>query len=147
AEPVGQPFHLVVDVDAVEEQLHLPERFRSGLGDVVAWAHGCCVVYDTTRVSLVVSHFRRIFSGSYSSARRDAAGALHNSMLRASRASLAVASARLRSHPFRPLLVVGGVALAFAMLLSVLGGSLAARQQAVGRALAAVPENTRGFRV
>jgi hypothetical protein len=45
------------------------------------------------------------------------------------------------------LLVVGGVALAFATFLSVLGGSLVARQQSLGRALAAVPESTRAFRV
>ncbi len=68
-------------------------------------------------------------------------------LLRAARASLAVTSARLRSQPLRPGLVVSGVALAFAMLVSVLGGSLVARQQELGRALAAVPENARGFRV
>jgi len=68
-------------------------------------------------------------------------------LLRAARASLAVTGARLRSQPLRPALVVIGVALAFAMLVSVLGGSLAARQQALGRALAALPESARGFRV
>jgi hypothetical protein len=65
----------------------------------------------------------------------------------AARAALAVASARLRSQPVRPALVVAGVALAFAMLVSVLGGSLVARQQALGRALAGVPESARGLRV
>jgi hypothetical protein len=44
-------------------------------------------------------------------------------------------------------LVVVGVALAFAMLVSVLGGSLVARQQTLGRSLASVPESARGFRV
>jgi hypothetical protein len=39
------------------------------------------------------------------------------------------------------------VALAFAMLVSVLGGSLTARQQALTRAVTAVPESARGFRV
>jgi hypothetical protein len=70
-----------------------------------------------------------------------------HSLLRAARASLAVTSARLHSQPLRPVLVVSGVGLAFAMLVSVLGGSLVARQQALGRALAAVPESARGFRV
>jgi hypothetical protein len=63
------------------------------------------------------------------------------------RATLAVAGARLRSQPLRPALLVGGVALAFAMVVSVLGGSLVARQLALARALAALPESARGFRV
>ena len=66
--------------------------------------------------------------------------------VREGRAALAVAGARLRSQPVRPALVVGGVALAFAMLVSVLGGSLVARQQALHRSLAAVPASARGFR-
>jgi hypothetical protein len=66
---------------------------------------------------------------------------------RAARAALGVSGARLRSQPLRPVLVVVGVALAFAMLVSVLGGSLVARQQALGRSLASVPESARGFRV
>jgi hypothetical protein len=68
-------------------------------------------------------------------------------LLGAARAPLGVAAARLRSEPLRPALVVVGVALAFALLVSVLGGSLVARQQALGRALAALPESARGFRV
>jgi hypothetical protein len=66
---------------------------------------------------------------------------------RAARAALSVAGARLRSQPLRPALVVAGVALAFAMLVSVLGGSLVARQQALERTLAAAPASAQGFRV
>ncbi|HKP17434.1 MAG TPA: hypothetical protein VJT84_03075, partial [Gaiellaceae bacterium] len=66
---------------------------------------------------------------------------------RAGRAALAVSGARLRSHPLRPALVVLGVALAFAMLVSVLGGSLVARQQALHRSLDEVSPSARGFRV
>jgi hypothetical protein len=43
--------------------------------------------------------------------------------------------------------VVAGVALAFAMAVAVLGGSLVARQQALGRALGALPDSAQGFRV
>jgi hypothetical protein len=67
--------------------------------------------------------------------------------LNAARAPVAVASARLRAQLLRPVLVVSGVALAFAMLVAVLGGSLVARQQALTRAVAALPESARGFRV
>ena len=63
------------------------------------------------------------------------------------RAPLAVAAARLRAQPLRPALLVGGVALAFALLLSVLGGTLAARQQSLQRTLAALPQSERGFRI
>jgi hypothetical protein len=45
------------------------------------------------------------------------------------------------------MLVVAGVALAFTMVASVLGGSLIARQQALGRSLAAVPASAKSFRV
>src|SRR5437762_10724003 len=62
-------------------------------------------------------------------------------------APLAVAAARLRAQPLRPALLVGGVALAFAMLVAVLAGSLVARQQALRRTLAATPESVRGFRI
>jgi hypothetical protein len=62
-------------------------------------------------------------------------------------APLAVAAARLRSQPLRPALLVGGVALAFALLLSVLGGTLAARQQSLHRTLEALPQSERGFRI
>ena len=69
------------------------------------------------------------------------------SPLAAARAPLAVAAARLQSRPLRAGLVVTGVALAVAMLASVLGGGLVARQQALGRALAAVPAAARAFQV
>ena len=45
------------------------------------------------------------------------------------------------------MLVVAGVALAFAMTVAIVGGSLVARQQALGRALGALPESAQGFRV
>ncbi len=70
-----------------------------------------------------------------------------SSSLHRIRAPLAVARARLRSQPLRSALLVGGVALAFAMLVSVLGGSLIARQQALARALDGLPGTARGFRV
>jgi hypothetical protein len=66
---------------------------------------------------------------------------------RAARAALGITRERLRSQPFRPMLVVLGVALAFAMLVSVLGSSLVARQQALARAFAAVPASAQAFRV
>src|SRR5919199_2302893 len=62
-------------------------------------------------------------------------------------APVAVAAARLRAQPLRPALLVGGVALAFAMLVSVLGGSLVARQQALRRTLQVTPESARGFQI
>jgi FtsX-like permease family len=65
----------------------------------------------------------------------------------ATRAALRVSAARLRARPLRPLLVVAGVTLAFAMVVAVVGGSLVARQQALRRGLADVPAATRGFRV
>jgi FtsX-like permease family len=62
-------------------------------------------------------------------------------------AALRVSAARLRARPLRPVLVVAGVGLAFAMVVSVVGGSLVARQQALRRGLAELPASTRGFRV
>src|ERR671933_2432060 len=62
-------------------------------------------------------------------------------------APLSVAGARLRAQPLRPAVLVGGVALAFALLVSVLGGSLVARQQALRRTLQALPESERGFQI
>ena len=62
-------------------------------------------------------------------------------------APFVVASARLRAQPLRPVLLVGGVALAFAMLVAILGGTLVARQQALRRTLAATPESARAFRI
>jgi FtsX-like permease family len=66
---------------------------------------------------------------------------------RAALAALGVSAARLRSQPLRPVLVVAGVALAFAMTVAIVGGSLVARQQALGRALGALPDSAQGFRV
>ena len=66
---------------------------------------------------------------------------------RAALAALRVSAARLRSQPLRPVLVVAGVALAFAMTVAIVGGSLVARQQALGRALGGLPESAQGFRV
>jgi hypothetical protein len=63
------------------------------------------------------------------------------------RAPLVVAAARLRSHPARVLLVVIGVAASIAMLVAVNGGSLTARDRAVQRAFAGLPESERSFRV
>src|SRR3954451_20925755 len=63
------------------------------------------------------------------------------------RAALGVSAARLRSRPLRPALVVAGVALAFAMAVAIVGGSLVARQQALHRGLAGLAPNERGFRV
>src|SRR5919197_403344 len=62
-------------------------------------------------------------------------------------APVVVAAARLRAQPLRPALLVGGVALAFALLVTVFAGSLVARQQALRRTLASVPESERGFRI
>jgi hypothetical protein len=69
------------------------------------------------------------------------------SLLHRIAACLAVTRERLRSQPLRVALVLLGTALAFAMFVAVLGGSLVARQQALGRALAELPESSRGFRV
>jgi hypothetical protein len=63
------------------------------------------------------------------------------------RPPLHVASARLRAHPLRGLLVATGVAAAVAALVGVAGGSLAARDRAVQRAVAALPVSQRSFRV
>src|SRR3954447_9314802 len=62
-------------------------------------------------------------------------------------AALRVSAARLRARPLRPILVISGVALAFAMVVSVVGGSLVARQQALRQGLTQLPEDDRGFRV
>jgi hypothetical protein len=62
-------------------------------------------------------------------------------------AALRVSAARLRARPLRPALVVTGVALAFAMAVAVVGGSLVARQQALREGLASLPADSRDFRV
>ncbi|HZO63219.1 MAG TPA: FtsX-like permease family protein [Gaiellaceae bacterium] len=66
---------------------------------------------------------------------------------RAALASIGVSTARLRSQPLRPVLVVAGVALAFAMAVAILGGSLVARQQALGQAISGLPDSAQTFRV
>ena len=80
-------------------------------------------------------------------ARHDTGVSFSPVMGSATRAALRVSAARLRSRPLRPLLVVSGVALAFAMLVAVVGGSLVARQQALKRGLSQLPASARGFRV
>src|SRR4029079_643368 len=116
------PRALVVGWHAVPEQRHPPGGLGRGLGHVVARlpGHACMVVRDTGNLQLPVS-------------------------LTEIRAPLAGAAARLRAQPLRPALLVGGVALAFALLLSVLGGTLAARQQSLHRTLEALPQSERGF--
>ncbi len=63
------------------------------------------------------------------------------------RAPLQVARARLRAHLGPGLLVVLGVAASVAMLVSVLGGSVIARDREVQKAVAALPESERSFEV
>ena len=63
------------------------------------------------------------------------------------RAPLHVAGARLRAHLGPGLLVLLGVAASIAMLVSVLGGSVIARDREVQKAVAALPESERSFRV
>ena len=65
----------------------------------------------------------------------------------AARAPLQVAAARLRAHPGAGLLVLLGVAASIAMLVSVLGGSVIARDREVQKAVAALPESQRSFEV
>src|SRR4051812_18937207 len=57
------------------------------------------------------------------------------------------AAARLCAQPLRALLVAVGVGAAVASLVGVAGGSLAARDRAVQRAVAALPASQRSFRV
>ena len=66
---------------------------------------------------------------------------------RRARAPLRVAAARLRAHPGPALLVLLGVAASTAMLVSVLGGSVIARDREVQKAVAALPESERSFQV
>ena len=63
------------------------------------------------------------------------------------RAPLQVAAARLRAHVGPGLLVLLGVAASIAMLVSVLGGSVIARDREVQQAVAALPESERSFEV
>src|SRR5438552_1644451 len=55
------------------------------------------------------------------------------------RAALSVSAARLRSQPLRPTLVVLGVALAFAMVAAVVGGSLVSYVSAAAASAQAPP--------
>ena len=53
----------------------------------------------------------------------------------------------LRAHPGRALLVVAGVAATTAMLVGVVGGSLVAQDRTLQRAVAALPDDQRTFRI
>jgi hypothetical protein len=63
------------------------------------------------------------------------------------RVPVLVALRRVRAQPTRGALVVVGVAAALATLVAVLGGSLAARDRALQRAVAALPAAERSLRV
>lgn len=63
------------------------------------------------------------------------------------RAPMVVAAARLRARPGRTLLVVTGVSLATAMLVTVFGVSLIARDRSVQGAIGSLPTEERSFRV
>jgi hypothetical protein len=62
-------------------------------------------------------------------------------------AGLMVAAARLRGQPGRALVVAGGIGAAVAMLVAVIGGSLAARDRAVQKGIIELPLAQRTFRV
>ena len=62
-------------------------------------------------------------------------------------AGLTVAAARLRGQPGRALVVAGGIGAAAAMLVAVLGGSVAARDRAVQKGISQLPLSQRAFRV
>jgi hypothetical protein len=63
------------------------------------------------------------------------------------RVPLLVAAARVRAQPGRAGLVVLGVAASLGTLVAVLGESVAARDRALSRAVAALPAEQRSFRV
>lgn len=56
-------------------------------------------------------------------------------------------AARLRAQPGRAALIVGGLAVAVAMLTAVVGGSVEARDRAVQQAIGDLPLSQRAFRV
>src|SRR5579859_7113050 len=67
--------------------------------------------------------------------------------IRLAGAGLMVAGARLRGQPGRALVVAGGIGAAVAMLVAVIGGSLAARDRAVQKAIGDLPISQRAFRI
>src|SRR5438270_5672152 len=67
--------------------------------------------------------------------------------IRLADAGLMVAAARLRGQPGRALVVAGGIGAAVAMLVAVIGGSLAARDRAVQKAIGELPVSQRAFRI
>jgi hypothetical protein len=67
--------------------------------------------------------------------------------VRRSTAVLSVVAARLRAQPGRALLIVGGLAVAVAMLTAAVGGSVEARDRAVQQAITDLPLSQRAFRV
>ena len=67
--------------------------------------------------------------------------------VRGASAVLSVVGARLRAQPGRAALIVGGLAVAVAMLTAAVGGSVAARDRAVQQAIADLPLSQRAFRV
>jgi len=67
--------------------------------------------------------------------------------VRQATAVLSVVGARLRSQPGRAALVVAGLAVAVAMLVAVVGGSVEARDRAVQQAIADLPLSQRAFRI
>jgi hypothetical protein len=62
-------------------------------------------------------------------------------------AVLSVVAARLRAQPGRAALIMGGLAVAVAMLTAAVGGSVEARDRAVQQAIADLPLSQRAFRV
>ncbi len=67
--------------------------------------------------------------------------------VRRTTAVLSVVAARLRAQPGRAALIVGGLAVAVAMLTAAVGGSVEARDRAVQQAIADLPLSQRAFRV
>jgi hypothetical protein len=67
--------------------------------------------------------------------------------VRQATAVLSVVAARLRAQPGRALLIVGGPAVAVAMLTTAVGGSVEARDRAVQQAISDLPLSQRAFRV
>jgi hypothetical protein len=66
---------------------------------------------------------------------------------RRSAAVLSVVAARLRAQPGRATLIVGGLAVAVAMLIAAVGGSVEARDRAVQQAIRQLPLSQRAFRI
>jgi hypothetical protein len=67
--------------------------------------------------------------------------------IRRATAVLSVVAARLRAQPGRAALIIGGLAVAVAMLTAVVGGSVEARDRAVQQAIKDLPLSQRAFRV